>query len=300
MYESRENHLPYTMGNRLRKEGYSTKAYHNHYYTYYDRHLSHPNLGYEYKALGNGLDVKETWPESDLEMMELSADEYMGEEPFHTYYITISGHMRYNFGGNYIAKKNREYVEDLSLSDEAKAYMATHVELDRAMEYLLDKLEEYGVAENTLIVMSPDHYPYGMEKETMEELAGKKLENNFEIYKSSLIIYKKGMKPKTIEKPVSSLDIIPTVINLMGLEYDSRLLMGKDIFSNAEPLIIFCNRSWITDKGRYNSVTGKFTPNDGVEIEEDYVEKTLEKVERKFYYSEQILDRDYYSLIFNE
>ncbi len=299
MYESRDNYLPYAMGNILRKEGYDTRAYHNHYYTYYDRHLSHPNLGYEYIGLGNGLDVEETWPESDLEMMKLTADEYMDKEPFHTYYLTISGHMRYTFSGNYIARKNRELVEHLPYSEEGKGYIATHIELDRAMEYLLKKLKEYGIAENTLIVMSPDHYPYGMEKENLDELAGHELENNFEIYKSSLIIYSEGMKSETIDKPVSSLDIIPTVLNLMGLEYDSRLLMGRDIFSDSEPLVIFHNRSFITDKGRYNAVTEEFTPNPGAVIEENYVENILEKIERKFYYSEQILDKDYYSIVFD-
>ncbi|MDW7668347.1 MAG: sulfatase-like hydrolase/transferase [Bacillota bacterium] len=300
MYESRDNYLPYTMGNILRKEGYETRAYHNHYYTYYDRHLSHPNLGYEYIGLGNGLDVEETWPESDLEMMELTADEYMDKEPFHTYYLTISGHMRYTFSGNYIARKNRELVEHLPFSEEGKGYMATQIELDRAMEYLLEKLEEYGVAKNTLIVMSPDHYPYGMKKENLDELAGHELENNFEIYKSSLIIYSEGMKSETIDKPVSSLDIIPTVMNLMGLEYDSRFLMGRDIFSDSTPLIIFHNRSFITDKGRYNSVTEEFIPNEGVKIEEGYVENVLQEIERKFYYGEQILDKDYYSKVFNK
>jgi len=299
MYESRDNYLPYTMGNKLGEKGYDTKAYHNHYYTYYDRHLSHPNLGYEYIGLGNGLDVKETWPESDLEMMKLTTDEYMDQEPFHTYYLTISGHMRYTFSGNYIARKNKELVEHLPYSEEGKGYMATHIEVDKAMEYLLEKLEEYGVAENTLIVMSPDHYPYGMDKENLDELAGHELESNFEIYKSSLIIYSKGIEATTIDKPVSSLDIIPTVMNLMGLEYDSRLLIGRDIFSDSTPLIIFHNRSFITDKGKYNSVTEEFIPNEGVEVEEDYIEKTLEIIERKFYYSEQILDKDYYSLVFD-
>jgi len=299
MYESRNNHLPYTMGNKLKEKEYATKAYHNHYYTYYDRHLSHPNLGYEYIGLGNGLDVEETWPESDIEMMQLTADEYMNKEPFHTYYLTISGHMRYTYSGNYIARKNKELVEHLPYSEEGKGYMATHIEVDKAMEYLLEKLEEYGVADNTLIVMSPDHYPYGMDKENLDELAGHELESNFEIYKSSLIIYSKGMKPETIDKPVSSLDIIPTIMNLMGLEYDSRLLIGRDIFSNSKPLVIFHNRSFITDKGRYNSVDEEFIPNEGVILDEDYVEKTLEKIERRFYYSEQILDKDYYSIVFD-
>jgi len=207
--------------------------------------------------------------------------------------------MRYTFSGNYIARKNKELVEHLPYSEEGKGYIATHIEVDKAMEYLLEKLEEYGVAENTLIVMSPDHYPYGMDKKNLDELAGHELESNFEIYKSSLIIYSKGIEATTIDKPVSSLDIIPTVMNLMGLEYDSRLLIGRDIFSDSTPLIIFHNRSFITDKGKYNSVTEEFIPNEGVEVEEDYIEKTLEIIERKFYYSEQILDKDYYSLVFD-
>ena len=78
-------------------------AYHNHTYTYYGRHISHPNLGYVYKGLGNGLDVKESWPESDLEMIEKTVPEYMNSQPFHTYYMTVSGHMQYSFTGNYIA-----------------------------------------------------------------------------------------------------------------------------------------------------------------------------------------------------
>ncbi|OZM56659.1 hypothetical protein CIB95_10565 [Lottiidibacillus patelloidae] len=298
--ESHRNYLPFVMGNQLNKLGYKSMAYHNHSYDYYRRDLSHPNMGYDYKGIGNGLKVRRVWPASDLEMMEVSVDEYIHEEPFHAYYMTMSGHMQYNFFGNNMAAKNKEHVDHLPLSTQAKAYIATHVELDRAMEFLLNSLEEAGVADNTLIVMSADHYPYGLEFETINEFLGHKVEKNFELFRSPLIIFAKGMQPMTIDKPVSSLDIIPTISNLLGLEYDSRLLMGRDILSDSDPLVIFKNRSWITDKGRYNGDTGKFTPNEGIDVNEDYVEWMNAIVESKFFYSQRILETDYYRKVLGD
>lgn len=300
MYLSGENHVPYAMGNMLKKFGYKTMAFHNHTYTYYERHISHPNMGYEYKGLGNGLEVAPTWPESDVEMMELSVDDYINSEPFHAYYMTVSGHMRYNFFGNYIASKNKELVEGLSYSENVKAYLATQIELDKSLEYLIKRLEEEGVAENTLIVLSPDHYPYALDKEELDELAGFEMDYNFDIYKSGLIIYAKGMEPEVVEKPLSSLDILPTVMNLMGLEYDSRLLMGKDVFSDLPSLVIFFNKSFITDKGKYNSIEGEFYPFEGEFIEDNYVQGVIDEIDRKFYYSMKILDMDYYRFVFEQ
>ncbi len=296
-YKSGAIELPFVMGNQLKDIGYKTIAYHNHTYSYYRRDISHPNMGYEYKALGHGLDVKETWPESDIEMMEKTIPEYINEEPFHAYYMTVSGHMQYSFSGNYIALKNKEYVADLPYSEQAKAYIATQIELDKALEYLLKELEEAGLADKTLIVMSADHYPYGLEYKTIDELAGHDVEHTFELYKSPLIIYTENIEPITIDKPCSSLDINPTISNLLGLEYDSRLLMGSDIFSNSTPLVVFLDKSFITDKGRYDAKTGRFTPVDGIKVNQDYIDKVSAFVDSKFHFSAKILETDYYSKI---
>ena len=299
-YESADNYMPFAMGNQLRKLGYKTVAYHNHTYDYYRRDVSHPNMGYDYKALGNGLEITETWPESDLEMMEVTIPEYIHDGPFHAYYMTVSGHLLYNFTGNYIAYKNRDLVKDLPYSEQAKAYLATQIELDRALEHLLNELEKKGIADKTLIALSADHYPYGLDKKTIDEFAGHNVEENFELYRNTFILYTKGMEPVTIDKPASSLDIIPTLSNLLGLEYDSRLLMGRDIFADEEGLVIFQNRSFITDRGRYNSITNEFIPNDGFEVDDEYIQRMSAIVNSKFYYSTMILDNDYYSKIFDK
>lgn len=301
-YRSSENYLPFVMGRQFEKLGYPTRAYHNHYYTFYARDCSHPNMGYEYKGLGNGLEVRETWPESDVEMMEKTIPEYINDDKFHTYYMTVSGHKNYNFFGNYMAAKNKEYVKDLDYSEAVKAYIACNIELDKAMKYLLDELEKNDKLDNTVIVMSADHYPYGLQKSEIDERAGHEVENNFELYKSNLIIWANGRKKEVIDKPCSSLDIIPTISNLFGLEYDSRLLMGKDIFSDSEPLVIFANRSFITDKVKYNSITKKaeFLIDSDEETNKKYLTNIKRMVSNKFLFSKEILERNYYGKLFDE
>lgn len=301
MFQSGDNYLPFTMGNQFLSLGYTTFAYHNHNYDYYSRDVSHPNLGYTYKAYGHGLDITYMWPESDLEMMELSIPDYIKEDHFSIYYMTVSGHMPYSWGGNAMANKHREAVEDLDYSLHVKGYLASHIELDHALEYLIAQLDAAGKLENTVIVMGADHYPYGLTASEIAELAGHEVEQNFELYKSSLIIWNAGMseKPVIIDKYCSSLDIIPTLSNLFGLEYDSRLLMGQDILSDSKPMVIFYNKSWITDKAMYDSRTGTATALAGdEEVSAEYIQSINQQVSNKFTFSTYILDYDYYGHLF--
>ncbi len=298
MYLSGSNSLPFTLGNQFRQLGYSTYAYHDHYWDYYNRDVSHPNMGYEYKGRGNGLEVSDLWPESDVEMMELSLPEYLDETPFHVYYMTVSGHMNYNFSGNAMSAKHQQAVEHLELSEEAQAYLACNIELDQALAYLLQELEQAGILEDTVICLAADHYPYGLSKEAIDELAGHEVEENFELYESTLILWSGDMEePVTVSKPCSSLDILPTLSNLFGLEYDSRLLMGRDILSDSEGLVVFSNRSYITEYGCYNARTDEFTPYDDRAVPESYSQEMMEQVNDMFYYSAAVLDNDYYSTL---
>jgi lipoteichoic acid synthase len=300
-YKSGSNYMPFCMGNQLKKIGYGTRAYHDHTYDYYRRDISHPNMGYIYKGLGNGLDMKKTWPESDVEMIEKTTAEYIGSTPFHTYYMTVSGHLRYSFDGNAMASKNKDLVQALPYSNAVKAYLACNIEFDRAMQELIARLEQAGIAQDTVIAISPDHYPYGLTIEEISELAGHPIESNFELYKGIFILWSKGMTSVKVDKPCASMDILPTISNLMGVEYDSRLLMGSDIFSDSSPLVVFSNWSWKTDKASYNSKERKLLLADGetsTTVDKKYTNNIAKKVNNKFNYSTKILETDYYSKVF--
>lgn len=294
---SSSNYMPFGFGTMLSNEGYEAYAYHNHTYIYYDRHLSHPNMGYEYKGVGNGLQVTNQWPESDIEMMENTMQDYISADSFVAYYMTVSGHLEYNYNSNAIAAKYKNEVADLPYSTAAKAYIATQIELDRAIEYLISELDAAGVLEDTVIVISGDHYPYGLKVSEMEEIAGGDIEENFELYRSTLIIWNSEMETVEVDKYCSSLDVMPTLANLFGLDYDSRLVMGRDILSDAPALVMFNNRSYITEYGRYNARTDTFTANEGAELDEGYASEMLKIVNERFKYSALILETDYYQRV---
>ncbi len=307
-----ENNMSLTMCGQLKKLGYTAHGYHNHDYAYYDRELSHPNMGYIWKGIGNGLEYSgdpdnldgvnsSNWPESDLELIQFTTEDYIHQEPFHAYYMTVSGHKEYNFlGGNDMSTKNKAAVQDLPYSENVRAYLATQIELDKAMELLLQRLEEAGVLENTVIAISADHYPYGLTPEELSELEGHEIDTTFEMYRNALIIYKPGMEPETIDEPCCSMDILPTLSNLFGLDFDSRLYIGHDIFSDAEPLVIFQNRDWLTDKASYVFRTGEVVSLTGEEISDEYVKYIKRVVNNKFSASANILDMDYWGILFGK
>lgn len=306
---------PFVLGNQMKKIGYKTYAYHNNTYTYYTRNLSHPNFGYSYKGIGNGLTgLKSCWPRSDYEMavQSINVDNWISETPFHVYYMTVSGHCNYTWNGNQMAVRHRDVVRDMDYSENIKAYIACNYEVELMLAELVRQLDEKGILDDTVFVMTADHYPYALEDDELAELYGlpeSRIRDNFDLYRNGLIIWSSSMEaPVKVSKPCSSIDILPTVSNLFGLEYDSRLITGKDILSDSEGLVILnCLPSgswnWITDKGSYKAWKHEFTLNP--EFEGQYTEEQLDEyvdyinkvVSAKQVYSLKILDKNYYKYL---
>ena len=297
------NYMPYSYANVFEKQGYSSNAYHNHTATYYERDKYIETMGYNsYLAVGTGLEDRmdtSNWPNSDYEMVKTTVDDYINNEKFMAYYMTVSGHMNYTKIGNMMVYRNWDQVKDLPYSNKAKGYLAANIELDKAVGELLSRLEQAGKLEDTVIVISGDHYPYGLTLDEINELSTFERDDKFEKFRMPFLIWSGSMKgPIKVEKIGSSLDVLPTVLNLFGAEFDSRLLMGRDILSDSDPIVIFSDRSFITDKGRYNSLTEQFTPNEGVTIEEGYVDKINTIIYKKYQMSRLILENDYYKHVF--
>ena len=294
-YKTSKNYMPFGIGNMFKKLDYNTYGFHNHNYNYYHREKSHTNIGLTYYGCGNGLEKKmncKHWPNSDFEMIKATTPYYLNDDkPFMTYYMTVSGHLNYNFSGNNMASRNKSKVKNLNYKDSIKAYYATQIEFDKAIEELLNELEESGKLDDTLIVIAPDHYPYGLTTKDMNTVSRIDRTDKFENYHTSLIMYNPKIENKVIDKAISGIDILPTIYNLFGIDYDSRLLMGSDIFSNTEHIVILSDRSFITSKGKYNSITGEFSnPN----VSKEYIDNINKIINEKFKMSSLILEKDYY------
>lgn len=305
LWKSEKPTLSYALGNAFSPLGYRIQSYHNWTYTYYKRQETMKTLGfYNYTGCGNGLEkvMDCGWLPLDSKMAEVTTPNYLGQEGnFVTYYVTVSGHSPYNSGDN-IAKLHYDTVSELPYSASVKYYLASQVELDKMLETLIAKLEESGELDDTVIALVGDHYPYTLSTDEMNEPATYTKDGTIEVNRSNFILWNNAMEEKVeIDKVGSQIDVLPTILNLFGIEYDSRLIIGKDILSSYEGLAIFSNRSWVSDYGTYNSSTRKFTPKEGKELlgetEDEYVRRINNRVANSFTISKLIIDNNYYTYI---
>ena len=297
---SAANYLPFCLGNILGDQGYTTLGYHNYVGHFYNRNITHPNMGYDFKTPDNGLNMEIQTPSSDLDMIKASLPDYINsEDPFHVYYMTYSGHYQYSWD-NDMSAKNRAAVENLPYTSETvKAFVACNLELEYAMEYLLDALEEAGQLDKTCIVLTNDHYPYGLTEAEYNDLAGIAIDPVFERYHNSFICYAPGLgETIEVDNYCCTPDILPTVLNLFGLKYDSRLLAGVDALSDSEHIAILSDESFLTENVRYDAATGTVITADGSELPAEELQRLRQEVSDRFTLSTRILNTDYYSHVF--
>lgn len=295
-WKSGKNSFPYGLATTFKEKGYNTYAYHAHDGYFQNRYKYLKALGFDnFKACNMELDINcNMWPESDIEMIKATTNDYINsDKSFMTYYMTVSGHLDYTKESNSIVSKNWDLVKNLDYSDKAKSYLATQIELDRAMESLLKELENKGILEDTVIVLLADHYPYGLSLEEINELSSYKRDELFEINHNALIIYNSSMKNISITKVGMPIDVLPTIYNLFDIKYDSRLFAGSDLLSNNEGMVILDNLSWITDKGKYNSLNGKYSGD----IDSDYINNINNIIQNKIIFSRNMITYDGYRYI---
>jgi phosphoglycerol transferase MdoB-like AlkP superfamily enzyme len=232
--------------------------------------------------------------------------------------MTVSGHGAWGFGDHRMCAKHQAEVEHLTeYSTPVRAYIASQLELELALTELLNKLEAAGIADDTVIALTSDHYPYKLTNDQYHELEPVDTKDRDMLrYRNSFILWCGDMEePIVIDAPCSTIDIIPTLSNLFGLEYDSRLFSGRDILStnynvadpnSPQPFVIGVDTgigsSWVSLAGTYDAPSDTFTPNAGYEEfdNDEYVDAMKAKAKDMFKYAKNILYKDYYKLVENQ
>ena len=361
-----DTNLYFTIGNVLMRDGYFSRAYHNGTVEYYDRNLIHPNFGYEkFIADGNGMEdgLSGNWPISDLEMMQYALPQFVDNAPFSLYFMSITGHFPYYHDISVMVDKYGDRTAGRGYSDIMEAYICSEIDFDEAIKYLLEELKKVGEYEDTVFVLAPDHYPYGLtksdawatDKDYLPELYGYEPETIMERDHNALIIWSpvlEEMDPIVVSEPSYSVDILPTLLNLFGAEFDSRLLAGRDVLADLNDpgsftkasgdldfsfsvsldgdaqmpgsygasdsvvqddsssgisaettaegsgLVIWPDYSWHTSKGDYFALTDTFVSADGSPVDKEYVEKMKAIVRNKMTFSTNVLEKDYYNILF--
>ncbi len=313
LYDTAGNNLYFTMGNQLQRQGYYSLAFHNGTYTYYHRDQTHYNLGYDdFLAWGHELDDYVTRWSGDSATVEATMPLYIDEQPFSVYYMSYSGHGTYD-ADDPKTKQNLERVKEVlgdEYEDKTLYYFCYQLDFEYALEYMVNELEEKGIADDTVIVICPDHYPYALDKSStfgntedyLKDLYKDDSYNQFVRDRNAGIIWSGCIEDMGLEvdAPSMSLDLLPTLSNLFGLEYDSRLLVGRDVFSDTMPLVFWTGGSFVTEKGRYDASTGEFEPFEGETVDDEYIDQIKTMVSNKVSFSKQVVQTDYYRILFGE
>ena len=268
--ESASNDMGFTVSKKLKNLGYNTYSFHNAYLKFYGRDLTHTeHMGFDVfytydtgmeKLTGKGLP-------NDKLMLEKTIDVVDATKPFLCYYMTYTGHLPYNtviyddLFQEYCDKVVEKYGD--KYSSFARNYIAKNMYLEEGLKELLLKLEEKGILDDTVICMAPDHYPYGLKNN--DEMTDVDL---IDLYGTEDIVAAKELLDKTypilwcgslenddkeyrkdVDKVTCSIDLTPTLLNLFGIDFDSRLYPGRDVFSNAEGIAIYQDGRYVTLDG---------------------------------------------------
>lgn len=305
----------FTMPRALKRKGYNTGAYHNGNYKYYDRDLTHgKNLGFDYfLATGNGLEkITKTWP-IDVEMIEDTFKTYCDDGPFCMYYMTMSGHAFYNDDESYKVTKSIDKVRDrygYKYPKQVMNYICYQMYLEDALAKLVELLTEKNMLDDTVICLVADHFPYGLNSpaftdgiDYLPDLYGKEELNELELDKNMPILWSGCLEnkyshwDKDINEPTSSIDLLPTLLNLFGEDFDSRLIVGRDALSETEAIVPYNDGTLKSTRGYFIPHDMKFYPSDGSDVDKSYVSLIREVVKNKALFSDYVITQDYYTYI---
>lgn len=285
-----ENAFPYTLPRLFEARGYETYSFHNYTDYFYPRTQFHvETLGYNHFYGGielgmfedhyEGLRGNHQW-QSDLEMMELAIPMFIEEDKFFVNMLTVSGHLNYN--SNHLQGSKHEdavlqYELDngLDLDDEIFWYLAANIELDLALEYLLQELENANKLEDTVIVIFGDHYAYGVNDGAIWEYDEIKEDyDDMDLHNVPFILVNNDPAITIFDTNktnfMSGVDMIPTLSNLFNLPLDYRMVMGKDALAGEDNIVKFADLSFISKDYVYESISENYEIYDNA-ITEDYL-----------------------------
>ena len=303
-YTFNKNNFPYSMANLFKNAGYTVNAFHMNTGEYYSRTTNYQNWGYDnYYGLIDIDDYKdETYRlDRNLILNEKFNELLFNKDPnekFVDYIITYSGHLPFTNTKGVCKMLYEEDINNLLLENPDNDYPFEEMselecirrqakETDYMMNLLLQKLEENNLLDNTVIVAFTDHYLYTIEDKTILDTY-KETSNNL-INKTPFFIWSKDMKQTKVNKVTSQLNILPTTLNLFGIEYSSNNYIGTDALSqNYEGIVFFSDYSWFD---------GNVYVENGEVINNKYISES--NLEEKNYYISYITKKNDLTLKYN-
>ena len=294
-YTFNKNAFDYTLAKLFKQDGYSVNAFHMNTSEYYSRGVNYSNWGYDNYYGLKDLNVYENAEyelDRELVLNETFREKLVPEEGnFLDYIISYSNHTPFSSTKG-VCKKilelsyTPEDVALMSLTEEDCARIQAK-ETDYMVSLLIELLKEKGVFDNTVFVVFTDHYLYTISDQSILDKY-KETDNNL-INHTPFFIYCGDMKKTNINQVTSQLNILPTILNLFGLEYHPNYYIGEDALNpNYSGYVFFSDYSWYD---------GNVYVDGGVVTNGKYMDPVA--LEEKNYYINYVIKKNDLTLKYN-
>ena len=253
-----ETAYPDSLPNLFLGEGYTVNSYHYSNRDMYNRGAVHEAWGYE--KYNSSADMMLSEGDMDSTITE-AYDMITSGEPFMSFIITYTGHGPYTADGKPVAA-HEEYIRsqlDGEYEDEYVWVLCHAYETDLFIKSLYEKLEADGILEDTVLFFYTDHYDHYVTTEGLIEEQKGTDDTNL-MGNVPCFVYADGLEVQSVDKVIATYDILPTIVNLFGLDCDGRYYLGNDAFSPNGGYVIFRDMSWYDGETYYNIKTD--TPTD--------------------------------------
>ena len=293
-YTFNKNSFPYSLAHLFKNEGYSVNAFHMNTKEFYSRGTNYKNWGYDnYYGLVDLGTYKDNsyYLDRELILNEDFNEKMFSDKPFVDYIITYTNHMPFSSEkGNckmlldLDSEENENVSYDLNEEDCARRQAK---ETDYMMELLLNELKTRNLYNNTTIVVLTDHYLYTLSDKTILDKY-KNTSNNLINY-TPFFIWNNGKDKKTVKTVTSQLNVLPTILNLFGIDYNPVNYIGSDALdNNYQKIVFFSDYSWYD---------GNVYVDGGIVTNRRYISE--EALEDKNYYVNYLIKKNDLTLKYN-
>ncbi|MCC3690992.1 polyglycerol-phosphate lipoteichoic acid synthase LtaS [Staphylococcus capitis] len=279
------------------KEGYTSNVMHGDYKTFWNRDQVYKHFGIDKFYDATYFDMSDdnivNLGLKDKPFFKASADyQSKMKKPFYSHMITLTNHYPFT-----LDEKDASIDKPNTGDTTVDGYIQTAHYLDQALEEYITDLKKKGLYDNSVIMIYSDHYGISENhNNAMEKLLGEKITpaKFTDLNRTGFWLKIPGKSGGVNKEYAGQMDVMPTILHLVGIDSKNYLMFGTDMFSKQHNDVVpFRNGDFITKDYKY--VNGKLYSNKDNELltkkPKDF-DKNKKQVEKDLEMSDSVLNGD--------
>ena len=292
IYNYDKNDFSVSLANKLKENNYSAISIHTNSGSFYNRTYFHQALGYDkHYALADMGNINHTdynyYNDSSLVKNDEVYNLIVREEPFFSFIISYSAHVPYDDTNDRCI--SNPYNLNVEGNKELSCIRNLAHETDEMLRILIERLKKDNLLDNTVLVLATDHYAYGYGDQASIKKY-KNTNNDYLLQKVPLVIWSPNLKHNNIDTLMDTADILPTLLYMMGIDYNEDYYIGTNVFSsNHDNFVYFSSDTFYDGKTLYDSNTKN--------INNANIDETIKTIRKKIDLNNKFIISDYFKSV---